>query len=171
MKHFAAEFGKPAESDWTPEELLLHEIDYRLPELDETVAIALGSVLLARATAGSLPIAIEVHVRGRLIFRAALPGSDRENDRFIAGKLHYVSEADHSSLYGSKIVRNGMAATGAADTRVPESGPFGGAFPLRTTSGEVAGVAVISGLPETDDHAMILWGLRQLRLPGSEELT
>lgn len=169
MKHFAAEFGKPTESDWTPEELLLHEIDYRLPELDESVALELGKVLLDRAVAGSLAVIIEVHVHGRLTFRAALPGSSSENDTYLAGKLHYVNEAGHSSLYGSKVQRNELAASGAEDTRVPESGPFGGGFPLRTTAGEIAGVALISGLPETDDHAMILWGLRHLRIPGSEE--
>jgi uncharacterized protein (UPF0303 family) len=168
MKHFADTFGKPAGGDWTPDELLEHETSTRLPVLDESVAIELGQILLEKAAADGMEVAMEVHLRGRLVFRAALPGSDSENDRYLAGKLHAVNETGHASLHGSKVYRDGLAASGATDTRVPESGPFGGGFPLRTLDGEVAGVALVSGLPEEDDHAMIVWAIGRLRAQRGE---
>jgi uncharacterized protein (UPF0303 family) len=163
MDHFADVFGMSKGDDWTAEQVLEHEDTYRLQSLDETVAIALGKTLLSGASASAMPVAFEVHLGGRLIFRAALPGSSAENDEIIVGKLRYVAETGHASLYGSRLHRDRLAADPAMQDTRDLSGPYGGGFPLRTLDGEVAGAAALSGLSEQDDHAMIVWAIGQLR--------
>jgi uncharacterized protein (UPF0303 family) len=131
--------------------------------LDERVAVSLGRLMLDRALQDSLGAAIEVHLRGRLVFRACLPGTNDENEPYLAGKRRWVEQSGHSSLLGSLAYRREHPEIGTGHgARVAEVGPFGGGVPLRTVSGELAGVAIVSGLTEEEDHELAIWGLEQL---------
>lgn len=143
-----------------------HEDAPLLRALDESVAIALGRTILDIAVAESLVITVEVHVRGRLIFRAALPGTSATNDRYLGGKLRWVQDKGRSSLFDS-LVYAAEHPDHPHGVRSPEVGPFGGGVALRTADDELAGVALVSGLAEADDHALVLRALRQLMPPAA----
>jgi len=163
MDLFAADYGLPHGHDWAPDELLAHEREVRLASLDERVGVQIGNVLLDRALAESLPVAFEVWVRGRLVFRAALPGSNEENDEVIRGKLAFLGREAHASLWGSRTYRDRLASEPSLKDERDLSGPYGGAFPLRTRDAEdVQGAVVLSGLSEQDDHAAVMWAVRQV---------
>src|SRR3954467_15556948 len=142
--------------DWTADELLAQEAEARFQRFDLEMAIELGRRLLERGDRDRLPIACEVYVGERLAFRAALPGSNAENDRYLASKLKLARETGHPTLFTSRQYRDRLAADSALrDERRASYGPYGGCIPLRTSDGAVAGYATVSGLSEQDDHAMV----------------
>lgn len=144
-------------------ELLEEEGRLLLPALDEGAGVSLGRLMLDRALAELLGATIEVHVRGRLVFRAALPGTSAENDRYLAGKRRWVEGSGHASMLGSLAHRREHPELGTGHgTRTPDTGPFGGGVPLRTVDGELAGIAIVSGLTEEEDHELVVWALQRL---------
>jgi uncharacterized protein (UPF0303 family) len=163
MDVFAADFELPTGSDWTVDQLLGQETDARFPRLDLETAIELGRAILERGERQRLPIAFEIYVRDRLVFRAALAGSNAENDRYLASKLKLARETGQPTLLTSRQYRDRLVADATLrDERRSTYGPYGGCIPLRTKDGAVAGYATVSGLSEQDDHAMVLWGIRAI---------
>jgi uncharacterized protein (UPF0303 family) len=164
VDQFASDFGTSVGGDWTADELLAQEQDVRFARFDAETAIKLGQKLLERADRDRLPIAFEVFVGDRLVFRAALPGSNAENDRYLASKLKLARETGHPTLFTSRQYRDRLAADASLrDERRATYGAYGGCVPLRAADGSVAGFATVSGLSEQDDHAMVLWAVREIR--------
>jgi uncharacterized protein (UPF0303 family) len=141
----------------TLDELLKQERRLVLPSWDENAAVDLGLLLLRTATERDLPVTIEVRLRGRVVFRAARNGTDEENDMYVAGKARLVERFGHSSLY--ERLRYELAGTSFAEAtslEFPEYAPHGGGFPLIEAGGGPIGVAIVSGLPQIDDHALVV---------------
>lgn len=141
----------------TPEQLLEEEARLQLPSLSEADAIEIGTRLLALATQRSLPVAIEVWRGSRLIFRAARPGTNAHNDMYLAGKLRVVQRFGHSSFH--ERLRHVAAGTTFADATglaFPEYAPHGGGVPLSVAGTGPVGVAIVSGLPQEQDHALVV---------------
>lgn len=120
--------------------------------LDHDDVWDLGSLVVGVARARELPIAVAIDLRGQRAFCAGLPGSSAENDSWIERKIRTVRDFNESSfLVGRRIEASGDAPDVALDTS--KYAAHGGAFPLRVR-GELAGIVVISGLPQEEDHAL-----------------
>lgn len=150
---------------YTLDQLLKEEIALVLPSFNEDDAIALGQVILDRARRDSLAIALEVHRCGRLIFKAALPGTRPQNDRMLSGKRRIVERWGHSSLY--ERLRHEVAGStfeAATGLGLPRFAPLGGGIPIFVAGaipvGGPVGVAVVSGLAHEDDHDLVVESLR-----------
>ncbi len=144
----------------TLEELLDQERRLVLPSLDENGAVAFGLSLLGLASERDLPVTIEVRKGDRILFRAARNGTDAKNDLFIAGKARIVERFGHSSLY--ERLQHELAGTSFAEAtslEFPEYAPHGGGFPLIVAGQGPVGVVIVSGLPQLDDHALVVEGL------------
>jgi uncharacterized protein (UPF0303 family) len=138
-------------------EILADEVRMILKQLSNDDAIDLGLLALKHARERHLTLAIEVHRSGRVLFRAALPGSTPDNDRWLAGKARVVESFHHSTLY--ERVRHEehnvdfYAATGLS----PESfAAHGGGFPLAVKGTGVIGALIVSGLPQVEDHNFVV---------------
>jgi uncharacterized protein (UPF0303 family) len=152
----------------TLDDLLEQEERLVLPSLDENAAVDLGLLLLRTATERDLPVTLEIRLRGRVAFRAARNGTDDENDLYIAGKARVVERFGHSSLY--ERLRHEQAGTtfaAATSLEFPEYAPHGGGFPLIVAGQGAVGVAIVSGLPQLDDHALVVECLTQFVRPGA----
>jgi uncharacterized protein (UPF0303 family) len=137
--------------------LLEEEARLALPSLDEADAIAIGKLLLARAEAQSLAVTIEVRRIGRVVFRAALPGTSPDNDVWIAGKAAVVERFGHSTWYvRQRYLGEGTTFEAATGLGRPAYAPHGGGYPLAVRGTGVVGVALVSGLPQERDHALIV---------------
>jgi uncharacterized protein (UPF0303 family) len=143
-----------------PEAVLEQEARLELPSCSVDDALWIGGWLLDRAVERSLAVTIEVWHGDRLVFRAARPGSDAHNDLYLAGKLRVVRHFRHSSLY--ERVRYLAADTtfeAATSLRFPEYAPHGGGVPLNVRGTGMVGVALVSGLPQVADHALVVEAL------------
>lgn len=141
---------------------VLREQEQRLqfPTFDLQDAWALGSLLVAMATERELGVTIRITHGDQLVFHAALPGTTPDNDEWIARKIRTVRRFQHSSfLVGRLFELEGddfNAATGLAMT---EYVAHGGCFPVILRGSGQIGTVTVSGLPQQDDHALVVEAL------------
>jgi uncharacterized protein (UPF0303 family) len=117
----------------------------------------LGSLLVTRARTAELPVAIAIRRNGQRLFHAALPGSAADNDDWAQRKMNVVDQFNRSSyLVGTQWAAGGgdFDAESRLDTEVFAA--HGGAFPIRVRGVGVIGAVAVSGLPQEDDHALVV---------------
>jgi uncharacterized protein (UPF0303 family) len=145
----------------TLSELAAQETELQLPGFDNDDAWALGAALVARAQADQLPVAIDISRHSHQLFHAALPGATPDNDTWIARKAATVHRFGHSSLYvGQKSREKGTTFEAEFGLDPAQYVAHGGGFPLIVAGVGPVGVVVVSGLPQVEDHAMVVAALR-----------
>lgn len=128
-----------------------------LPGFDDDDAWRLGSLLVERARAADLPVAIAIRRNGQRLFHAALPGSAADNDDWAQRKMNVVDQYGSSSYLVGSRWRAGGGDFDTQSRRDPRTfAAHGGAFPLRVRGVGVIGAVAVSGLPEADDHAFVV---------------
>lgn len=142
---------------FTPEELEEQELRLVLPSLSDDDALDLGALMLARARERALPVTLEVRRAGRVLFRAALPGSVADQDSWLERKARVVARFGRSTMR----VRVGHEAKGttfeaATGLSALEYAAHGGGFPLTVEGTGPVGFVGVSGLPQVEDHAFVV---------------
>lgn len=135
------------------------ERNLRFDDFDYGDAWALGEQLVTLARQRGHPIAISIVFGKQRVFHAALPGSSADNDAWIDRKFRAVEHFGSASLaVGARFRSRGrdFATQSGLDPR--EYSMFGGAFPLRVGE-RIVGIVGVSGLPEVDDHALVVEAL------------
>ena len=142
-------------------ELAAQETERQLPGFTTDAACALGSALVPRAQADQLRVPAETPRHSHQLFHAALPGATPDNDTSIARKAATVHRFGHSSLYvGQRSRENGTTFEAEFGLDPQRYIAHGGGFPLIVRDVGVIGVVVVSGLPQVEDHAMVVAALR-----------
>jgi uncharacterized protein (UPF0303 family) len=151
-----------AEEAWpSVAELTAQESELRWQHFDEDDAWRLGVTLVGQARGRELPVAIDITRGDRLLFHAALPGSSPDNDAWLRRKARVVARFHRSSLHMGQICRD-AGRTLEDMFLVPESdfAAHGGAFPINVVGVGVIGSVAVSGLPQLQDHALVVDVLR-----------
>jgi uncharacterized protein (UPF0303 family) len=144
------------------EELAAEEAELQLPGFDEDDAWALGNALVDAARAAGAPVAIDIRRHGHQLFHAALRGSSPDNDRWIERKARVVDRFGHSSLYMRMLCeQDGTTLEEKFLVDGREFAAHGGAFPLLVRGVGPVGTVVVSGLPQVEDHRMVVAALRE----------
>src|ERR1700754_405874 len=145
-------------------ELEAQERDLQFTRFDNDDAWKLGSALVIMAQRRSLPIAIDIRRGTQQLFHAALPGSVTDNDTWIERKVRVVERYGVSSfLFGRRLAARGVELGAGLGVDPAQYAPHGGAFPIRVRDVGVVGVVTVSGLPQADDHALVVQALRAFR--------
>ncbi|WP_033328893.1 heme-degrading domain-containing protein [Streptomyces yerevanensis] len=143
-------------------ELEAQERRLTLPHFTYDDAWALGTLLVDLARERGAPVAIDITRSGQQLFHAALPGSTPDNDAWIARKRRVVERyAASSLLIGTRFRAKGT--TFEADSRLDPDvyAAHGGAFPITVEGAGVIGTVVVSGLPQLEDHALVVEALER----------
>ena len=144
------------------EELAAEEAELQLRGFDEDDAWALGNALVDAGRAAGAPVAIDIRRNGHQLFHAALPGSSPDNDRWIERKARVVDRFGHSSLYMRMLCeQDGTTLEEMFLVDGREFAAHGGAFPLLVRGVGPVGTVVVSGLPQIEDHRMVVAALRE----------
>ncbi|AEJ18287.1 heme-degrading domain-containing protein [Gracilinema caldarium] len=138
------------------------EAELVLPHFDEHDAWRLGTILVEMARNRQAPVAIDIRRPGQTLFHAALPGATPDNDEWIRRKSNVVFR------FGKASFAVGISLA-LADTTIDakyyvsplEYSPHGGAFPIRVTGAGIVACATVSGLPQEEDHKLVVTALRQ----------
>lgn len=133
-----------------------------LPHFDETMAIRLGTALVSLAQGRNLPVVINIRNANRCFFHAALPGSQATNDNWARRKSNMTLMTGHASLMvGVKNSQQGRSVAG--EGLAPEDyADHGGAVPLRVAGAGMVAVATVSGLPQVEDHRLVVEAITAL---------
>ncbi|WP_174874152.1 heme-degrading domain-containing protein [Vogesella oryzae] len=144
-------------------ELLQQETELQLPRFNHDDAWQLGSLLRTLAAAQQAPVAIDIHAYGQQLFGCALEGSSQDNLHWIARKRNSVLRFGHSSLYLGEYQRGkGREFEQQVHIDASQYCAHGGSFPLRLKDGGLIGAVTVSGLPQVEDHLLVVSALRQL---------
>lgn len=161
----------PDSFDEQPEELLLAAIGRIEAEMAElqfgqfTAAdsLALGLLLVELGTERNLPIAIDISRGDHVVFHVALDGATYDNDLWARAKSRAaVRYGEPSLLVGLRARRGGGRIE---DNRMFDQAvyaPHGGSFPLYVRGVGPVATVTVSGLPQVQDHDLVVEALRSL---------
>ena len=133
-----------------------------LDRFDEARALRLGQILVDLALAGKMPVVVNIRTADRTLFHAALPGSAPLNDLWARRKSNLALMFQLPSLLVGRrlaareetLARHGLSAEDHAEA--------GGAVPIRVAGVGVVAVATVSGLPQVEDHRLVVRAIRAL---------
>ena len=133
--------------------------ELRFSSLSHDDALALGMDLASRAEERNWPLAVSVFLGDQHVFRYACPGTTSENDDWIERKRKTVYKFHEPSfLVGQRMISLGKDFH--AETGLDESfAAHGGGFPL-FVGDKFVGAVIASGVPQQDDHAIVVEALR-----------
>ncbi|MFF3907290.1 heme-degrading domain-containing protein [Streptomyces sp. NPDC001848] len=127
----------------------------------------LGTLLVELARARKAPVAIDIRRGGQQLFHAALPGSTPDNDAWIDRKRRVVERYGCSSLLvGSRFRAKGTTFEESSRLDPDVYAAHGGAFPVRVEGAGVIGTVVVSGLPQVEDHRLVVEALERFKNQG-----
>jgi uncharacterized protein (UPF0303 family) len=152
---------------YTPDRLAAEQQELLLDRFDYDFAWALGSRMRDLAARDDVPVAITVAHGATVVFSTLMPGATPDNLDWAARKRAVAHRFHRSSL----AIRLEMEAAGYefnARFRLPEADyvASGGGVPLILRGGTLIGTAAVSGLPDVDDHKMVVAALRDLAMAG-----
>jgi uncharacterized protein (UPF0303 family) len=140
------------------------ERDLIFTRFDYADAWRLGSLLVELATGRALPVAIDIRRGRQQLFHAALAGSAADNDAWIERKVRVVERFGASSyLVGRRLAGKGQALDASQGVDPARFAAHGGAFPVRLVGAGVIGVVTVSGLPQAEDHALVVEAIERFR--------
>jgi uncharacterized protein (UPF0303 family) len=121
----------------------------------------LGAALVAAGRRSGLPVAVDVTRNRHQLFHAALPGATPDNDSWIRRKARVVNRFGHSTLYMRQASREqGTTFEEQYGLDPLRYAAHGGGFPILVRGVGPIGVVVVSGLPQLEDHRMVVAALR-----------
>jgi uncharacterized protein (UPF0303 family) len=124
---------------------------------DNDDAWRLGCSLVEMARDRGLPITVDIRCNGHHLFHAALPGTAPEHDLWIERKARVVDLLRCSSyLAGRRLAENGEELDHSYGVDPARYATHGGSFPVRVRGVGVIGAVTVSGLPQADDHQLVV---------------
>ena len=149
----------------------LEEQERRLvfPSFGYDDAWRLGTLLVELARERHAPVAIDIRCGVQQLFHCALPGSTADNDAWIDRKRGVVARyAESSYLVGERFRVQGTTFEESSRLDPDRYAAHGGSFPVRLSpDGPVVGAVSVSGLPQAEDHRLIVEGLERYLDAGS----
>ena len=141
------------------ERIALQERELRLPRFDARIAWELGTRLKSMAEERGLSVVIDVRRFGQPLFYAALEGTTPDNPEWVRRKSNIVARY-HRSSYGMglnlKMKGQTLEERGHA---IADFAAHGGSFPLHVEGAGIVGSVTVSGLPQRDDHELVVEAL------------
>lgn len=139
------------------DELEAQESRLVFDRFDEQTSWDVGVALRDAGLAAGLPIAISIRRNGQELFHAALPGASADNDGWLARKSAVVNRYGRSSLrVGEEFRVNGGSFDEDSRLDVAEFAAHGGAFPILLRGTGCIGSIAVSGLPQLEDHRLVV---------------
>jgi uncharacterized protein (UPF0303 family) len=154
------------EADPTLEELEAQERRLVFRRFTHEDAWALGSLLVELARERQAPVAIDIHRAGQQLFHAALPGSTPDNDAWIERKRRVVERYGSASyLVGARFRAKGTTFEESSRLDPDRYAAHGGSFPVHVEGVGVVGAVTVSGLPQLQDHRLVVEALERFLGP------
>jgi uncharacterized protein (UPF0303 family) len=133
-----------------------------LPSFDHEDALELGLAIVEKARARKLPIAVDIERCGLRLFHVAMPGAAPDNGHWIERKKRLVNRTFRSSYSSGlrlRVERRTLAEAMSLDEK--DYAAHGGCVPLVVRGVGFVGTVTVSGLPQREDHALVVEALRE----------
>jgi len=123
-------------------------------------AWALGCILRDAALARGGAMTIEIEVAGRRLFACATDGAPAGQADWIRRKRNTVMRFGRSSYaMGLMLELEGKTIEARHGLTLADFAMHGGGFPIALKGTGTVGSVVVSGLPQREDHTLVVEGL------------
>ncbi|MCA1369092.1 heme-degrading domain-containing protein [Bradyrhizobium sp. BRP14] len=143
--------------------IALQEQQLQFEQFDLDMAWKLGSTLRRMAAERKLGVVIDITLFSMQVFYAALDGATPDNPNWVRRKRNTVFRLFRSSYAtGLNLARqqtNLQAKLGLPDA---EFAAHGGSFPIVVKGTGCIGAVTVSGLPQRDDHNLVVEALTEV---------
>jgi uncharacterized protein (UPF0303 family) len=139
------------------ERIALQEQRLRFKRFDAALAWTLGERLKGAAETRKVSVAIDIQFHAQPLFFYAMPGTTPNNVDWIRRKSNVVRRF-HRSSYAIGLTMDREKTTLEAKTGVDlrDYATHGGSFPIIVEGTGCIGSITVSGLPQRDDHALVV---------------
>jgi uncharacterized protein (UPF0303 family) len=165
------EIGHPMNIDHDLEKIALQESLLQFKHFDSDVAWAVGTALKSAAEQRNVPVAIDIQLHGHPLFSFSMTGTTPDNWDWIRRKRNTVMRY-HRSSYAIGLKHERAPAANSSGTVLDrnEYSTHGGGFPIFVSGTGCVGSIIVSGLPQREDHQIIVGVLQQYLHLGGEDL-
>jgi uncharacterized protein (UPF0303 family) len=150
--------------------IALQEERLQFKHFDSDMAWAIGTALRAAAEKRHVAVAIDTQLRGHRLFSCAMQGTTLDNLDWIRRKRNTVMRFHRSSYaIGLELTRApGSSLWAGLDPK--EFATHGGGFPILLAGAGCVGTITVSGLPQREDHGLVVSVLQDYLNLGAEDL-
>jgi uncharacterized protein (UPF0303 family) len=140
--------------------LVRQEERLRFTKFTEETSWDVGTKLRALAEARKLPIVIDIRLANRQLFYSALAGSTPDNPDWVRRKSNVVFRYLKSSYrVGRELAAKNDTLDQNRGVSPMDYAPHGGSFPVHVEGAGIIGAVTVSGLPQRDDHNLVVEAL------------
>jgi uncharacterized protein (UPF0303 family) len=152
------------------EKIALQEKRLKFKYFDSEVAWAVGTALKAAAEKRHVSVAIDIQLNGHTLFSYAMTGTTPDNWDWIRRKRNVVLRYHRSSFaIGLKHARAQTTLQEKSGLDLKDYAAHGGCFPIFLEGTGCLGTITVSGLPQREDHALVICVLQDyLGLTGED---
>ncbi|WP_170315647.1 MULTISPECIES: heme-degrading domain-containing protein [Spirosoma] len=137
--------------------LAVQEQQLQFDTFTADTAWQLGTRLKEAAEAAGKAVAIEIQLAGQPLFFYAMPGTTADNADWIRRKRNVVLRFHRSSYaVGLDLQQRQTSLQERSGLDLRDYAPFGGCFPLILRGTGCVGTLAVSGLPQRDDHNLLV---------------
>jgi len=147
----------------TMDELLEQQAGLELPAFNYAAAWTLGLRLRDMAAERELPVGIEISHGATPVFSILMPGATSDNLDWLRRKRAVALRFQHSSLY-MRLLCESKSVDFHTRYRLSREdfAASGGGVPIFVSGVGVVGAAAVSGLPDVEDHQLVISAMRRL---------
>ena len=143
--------------------IALQEQRLQFERFDATTAWTLGARLKDAAEARGFAVAIDIQLHGQPLFFYAMPGTTPDNVDWIRRKRNVVMRFQRSSYaVGLQLQQQQTTLEKQLHVDPRDYAPHGGCFPLKLIGTGCIGTITVSGLPQRQDHELVVEVLAEL---------
>ena len=148
--------------------ILRQEQALQFDAFDNNMALEIGMKLVDMARANKKSVAVDITRNGCQLFFHGMPGTTSDNADWIRRKSNLVNRTGHSSFYiHTEVKDNGGDINAIPELDAREYAAHGGSFPLVIRGTGAVGTITVSGLPGSEDHALVVEALKSyLKVEG-----
>ena len=139
------------------EKIALQEKRLQFTEFNAAVAWELGVALRSAALKRGAAVVIDIQLHGHLLFACGMPGTTPDNWEWIRRKRNVVMRYHRSSYaIGLKHARAGSTLEATTGLDLRDYSTHGGCFPILLAGTGCIGTIAVSGLPQREDHSLVV---------------
>jgi uncharacterized protein (UPF0303 family) len=145
------------------ERIALQERELQFERFDPETAWALGARLRTMASERKLGVVIDITLFSMPLFYTALEGATPDNPNWVRRKRNCVFRFFKSSYaVGLSLAKQESSLQAKFGLPDSEFASHGGSFPITVRGTGVIGAVTVSGLPQREDHAMVVEALCEI---------
>jgi uncharacterized protein (UPF0303 family) len=128
----------------------------RWDSFDADTAWRLGSLMREMLVERGAGATVEIEVAEQVLFACATVGAKTSQVDWIRRKRNTVRRLERSTYaVGRMLERDGETIEGRYGLALSDYAAHGGGFPI-WVGGEIVGSVVVSGLPQREDHSLVV---------------